>query len=135
MIDEELDRFTRPGACSRFRVHRCELLRIGFIGSAEHVQRQCAWTPAEQETLPRRTLEIGFGSGLNMPYLPAEVTGIWTVEPSRVALQLAQARISASGVPVHRKTSGNFRSLAGGALPLRHALISRTKFVSNSARA
>ena len=26
-------------------------------------------------------LEIGFGSGLNMAFLPSEVTGIWTVEP------------------------------------------------------
>jgi len=46
-------------------------------------------------------IELGFGSGLNLPYLPPEVTGIWTVEPSRVALQLARSRIAAAGVPVH----------------------------------
>src|SRR5512140_1029189 len=46
-------------------------------------------------------LELGFGSGLNLPFLPAEVTGIWTVEPSRVARDLARSRIEASRVPVH----------------------------------
>ena len=49
-------------------------------------------------------IELGFGSGLNMPYLPSEVTGIWTVEPSRVALELARARIESSGVAVHTGT-------------------------------
>ena len=49
-------------------------------------------------------VELGFGSGLNLPYLPSEVTGIWTVEPSRVALQLARSRIAASTAPVHRGT-------------------------------
>jgi SAM-dependent methyltransferase len=49
-------------------------------------------------------IELGFGSGLNLPYIPAEVTGIWTVEPSRVALQLARSRIDASGIPVRTGT-------------------------------
>jgi SAM-dependent methyltransferase len=49
-------------------------------------------------------IELGFGSGLNLPYLPPEVTGIWTVEPSRVALELARSRIDSSGVPVHTGT-------------------------------
>jgi SAM-dependent methyltransferase len=49
-------------------------------------------------------IELGFGSGLNLPYLPPEVTGIWTVEPSHVALQLARSRIDASNVVVHTGT-------------------------------
>jgi SAM-dependent methyltransferase len=49
-------------------------------------------------------IELGFGSGLNLPYLPPEVTGIWTVEPSRVALELARSRIDASNVTVHTGT-------------------------------
>ena len=43
-------------------------------------------------------IELGFGSGLNLPYYPPEVTDVWTVEPSAVALQLAQRRIAASTV-------------------------------------
>ena len=46
-------------------------------------------------------IELGFGSGLNVPYYPPEVTGVWIVEPSAVALKLARARIGASNVPVH----------------------------------
>ena len=49
-------------------------------------------------------IELGFGSGLNLPYIPPEVTGIWTVEPSRVALDLARSRIAASSAPVHTGT-------------------------------
>jgi SAM-dependent methyltransferase len=46
-------------------------------------------------------VEIGFGSGLNMPFLPVEVTGVWVVEPSAVARRIAAKRVSASPVPVH----------------------------------
>ena len=46
-------------------------------------------------------IELGFGSGLNLPHLPAEVTGVWAVDPSGVAMSIAAARIAASPVPVH----------------------------------
>lgn len=46
-------------------------------------------------------IELGFGSGLNLPYYPEEVAGVWTVEPSAVALKLARPRIAASHVVVH----------------------------------
>ena len=45
-------------------------------------------------------LEIGFGSGLNLPHLPAEVRSLAAVEPSEVALRLSVARRAASPVPV-----------------------------------
>ena len=45
-------------------------------------------------------LEIGYGSGLNQPHLPAEVTGIWAVEPSQTALRLSEERRATSPVPV-----------------------------------
>lgn len=46
-------------------------------------------------------LEIGFGSGLNLRYLPPEVTGLWTVDPSHGAMKLATKRIASTPVPVH----------------------------------
>jgi SAM-dependent methyltransferase len=45
-------------------------------------------------------LEIGYGSGLNQPYLPAAVTGVWAIEPSATALRLSAERREASAVPV-----------------------------------
>ena len=47
-------------------------------------------------------IEIGFGSGLSMPWLPAGVTGLWAVEPSATARRIATKRIEASPVPVHQ---------------------------------
>ncbi|MEY2431803.1 MAG: hypothetical protein QOC92_1528 [Acidimicrobiaceae bacterium] len=45
-------------------------------------------------------VEIGFGTGHNLPYLPAEVTQLRAVEPSARSVELARVRISASTVPV-----------------------------------
>jgi ubiquinone/menaquinone biosynthesis C-methylase UbiE len=45
-------------------------------------------------------VEIGFGSGLNVPHYPEGVTGVWAVEPSSVARRLAERRVAASPVPV-----------------------------------
>ncbi|MGI8994606.1 MAG: class I SAM-dependent methyltransferase [Nocardioidaceae bacterium] len=49
-------------------------------------------------------VEIGFGTGLNVPYLPREVTCLRAVEPSELGVQIARDRIAASPVPV--KLSG-----------------------------
>ena len=46
-------------------------------------------------------IELGFGSGLNLPHLPPDVTGVWAVDPSGVGFKLAEKRIAASGAPVH----------------------------------
>jgi SAM-dependent methyltransferase len=46
-------------------------------------------------------IELGFGSGLNLPHLPPEVTGVWTVDPSGVAMRLAAKRMAAAPVDVH----------------------------------
>ena len=47
-----------------------------------------------------RVLEIGFGSGLNLRHYPAGVTEILIVEPSAVALRLAQPRLAVVDAPV-----------------------------------
>ena len=52
--------------------------------------------------LSGRVLELGFGSGLNLEHLPAEVTELSAVEPSDTAWRLAQPRRDASRVPVTR---------------------------------
>ena len=54
------------------------------------------------EHLHGRVLELGFGSGLNVPYYPAAVTAVDAVEPSDVAWKLAGKRLAASTVPVRR---------------------------------
>lgn len=50
--------------------------------------------------LAGEVLEVGFGSGHSLAHLPARVTRLLAVEPSRAALRRAEARIAASPVPV-----------------------------------
>ncbi len=45
-------------------------------------------------------LEIGFGSGLNVPVYPDEVEKVLAVDPSKVGRALATKRIGSSAVPV-----------------------------------
>ncbi|MCW2907314.1 MAG: Methyltransferase type 11 [Actinomycetia bacterium] len=45
-------------------------------------------------------LEIGFGSGLNVPHYPAGVTRVLAVDPATVGQRLAATRIAAHAVPV-----------------------------------
>ena len=60
---------------------------------AELRERTCAG-------LSGRVLELGFGSGLNVPSYPAGVTSVTAIEPSDVAWDLSEPRRSASAVPV-----------------------------------
>ena len=45
-------------------------------------------------------VEIGFGTGLNAPYYPSEVTKVLAIEPSSVCLRIAEPRIAQSSCEV-----------------------------------
>lgn len=50
--------------------------------------------------LSGEVVEIGFGTGHNLPFLPDAVKRVYAVEPSGVGVQLAAKRIGATGVDV-----------------------------------
>lgn len=49
-----------------------------------------------------RVLEIGFGSGLNLPHYPGQVTSVSAVEPSDVAWEISARRRARASVPIER---------------------------------
>jgi SAM-dependent methyltransferase len=60
-------------------------------------------TPYRQKVVSQArgtVLEIGFGSGLNLPLLPAAVERVLAVDPSAVARRLGSQRIDAARCPV-----------------------------------
>jgi ubiquinone/menaquinone biosynthesis C-methylase UbiE len=76
------------------------------MGQAKELRdRVCAGLHGE-------VLEIGFGSGLNVPHYPAAVTRVQAIEPADLGWKLAGKRLAAATVPVQRS------GLDGQALPL-----------------
>lgn len=52
--------------------------------------------------LSGEVIEIGFGSGTNVPFYPSTVTSVTAVEPADVSWKLASKRLAAAKVPVRR---------------------------------
>jgi ubiquinone/menaquinone biosynthesis C-methylase UbiE len=62
-------------------------------------------------------LEIGFGSGLNVPHYPTSVSRVLAVDPATVGRKLAQGRIDERGVDVA------FVGLDGASIPVDDASV------------
>jgi SAM-dependent methyltransferase len=62
-------------------------------------------------------VEIGFGSGLNVPYYPPAVTRVRAVDPARAGRKIAARRVAASPVPV------DYIGLDGQAIPVEAASV------------
>jgi SAM-dependent methyltransferase len=62
--------------------------------------------------LQGNVVEIGFGSGHNVPFYPDAVTEVTAIEPADVGWKLAEKRLRATSVPVRRF------GLDGQSLPL-----------------
>jgi ubiquinone/menaquinone biosynthesis C-methylase UbiE len=77
----------------------------GMKVAREQRERVCAG-------LRGRVVEVGFGSGLNVPFYPGGVSGVVAIEPADVAWKLAAKRLASSAVPVERS------GLDGQSLPL-----------------
>src|SRR3954466_5165862 len=54
------------------------------------------------EGLAGDVIEIGFGSGLNVPHYPATISRVTAIEPADLGWKLAAKRVAASPVPVQR---------------------------------
>src|SRR5215204_5053030 len=54
------------------------------------------------ERLTGAVVEIGFGSGHNVPFYPSTVTAVAAIEPADLAWRLAQDRVQNATVPIER---------------------------------
>ncbi len=69
------------------------------------------------EGMSGTVVELGFGSGTNVPYYPEGVEKVFAIEPSGGAKQLASKRLAASRVPVE------FVGLDGASIPLEDSSV------------
>src|SRR3954471_18802682 len=67
----------------------------GMKANDPHRRRVCAGLQGD-------VVEIGFGSGLNVPFYPGAVTRVAAVEPADTGWKLAAERVKASPVAIER---------------------------------
>lgn len=58
------------------------------------------WREMVCEGLAGTIVEVGFGSGLNVPYYPTRLEHVYVVEPSAIAMKLAAKRMRHARVPI-----------------------------------
>ena len=81
-----------------YRDHILPFLTDRLLAGADYVDlRREACTG-----LQGRVLEIGFGSGLNLPFFGSTVREVFAIEPAPGAWQLAAKRLRACPIPVRR---------------------------------
>jgi predicted RNA methylase len=85
---------------------------VNLVCSTRGVSR---WRRVAVEGLHGTVVEIGFGSGLNVPFYPSAVARVYAVEPRDAAWRLAQRAIGASPIAITRV------GLDGQQLPLADA--------------
>ncbi|HET6167365.1 MAG TPA: class I SAM-dependent methyltransferase [Marmoricola sp.] len=76
-------------------VPRIVNLACGTKDMHPYRERVCAGLDGE-------VVEIGFGSGLNVPFYPDSVSRVTAVEPADLGWKLAAARVAGSKVPIER---------------------------------
>ncbi len=83
------------GIYSRHVLPRVVNATCGMKASDPLRERVCAGLEGE-------VVEIGFGSGLNVPFYPDGVTRVAAIEPADVGWKLAEKRLGATTIPVER---------------------------------
>jgi len=94
---------------------------VGFYGEKilpRLIDRACGvstfapWRQKVCESLSGKVVEIGFGSGHNVPFYPSKIEVVYAVEPESLALKLARKRIESAFVEIEHV------GLDGQAIPL-----------------